>query len=113
MDCREAESKIQKYISHELTMEELEEFISHVKGCRSCYEELETYFTVNVAIQHLDGDLDEEMGTTMHLGRLLLEDLKSREAEVRHWKIQRKLTLILFCGILCLLIGVILWFFLA
>ena len=47
MDCRTAEGLVNRYIEHELPVNELEEFLEHVQNCPSCYEELETYFIVH------------------------------------------------------------------
>ena len=47
MDCRTAEGLVNRYIEHELSVNELEEFLEHVQNCPSCYEELETYFIVH------------------------------------------------------------------
>lgn len=111
MDCQTAQSLIQKYISHNLTLDELEEFISHIKGCPGCYDELETYFTVSTAIQHLDGDLDGELESIMDMSRLLQLDLKKREGMIRNHRIKKMLGLFLGCFAVCVLTALALWFF--
>ncbi len=57
MTCREAEQMIMPYINGQLTDEELEEFLIHVKDCSECREELEIYFTVDCGIRQLDDDI--------------------------------------------------------
>lgn len=54
MDCRTAEGLVNRYIEHELPVNELEEFLEHVQNCPSCYEELETYFIVHEVTAQLD-----------------------------------------------------------
>lgn len=112
MDCRTAESMVQKYINHTLNLEELEEFIEHVKECPNCYDELETYFTVSTAMQRLDGGMDEEFGANMDMNHLLQLDLKRQENYVRHCKLRRKLSIFLMCVVFCVLVVVVLWLFL-
>lgn len=112
MDCRTAESMIQRYIDHDLSIRELEEFTEHVKKCPSCYDELETYFTVSTAIQHLNGDIDDELEGTMDMNRLLQADIKHRTAVVRHWKIQKGLGIFFCCLVICVLVALMIWFFL-
>lgn len=112
MDCRTAESMVQKYLKHTLTMEELEEFIDHVKECPACYDELETYFTVSTAMQRLDGGLDDKFDSSMDMHHLLELDLKRRENYVRHRKIRSRILLFLLCIVFCVLVMVVLWLFL-
>lgn len=101
MDCRTAESMINGYINRNLPLDELEEFIRHVKSCPSCYDELETYFVVNSALQHLD-DEHEEKNLDMH--RVLELDLKERQAHVR--KLHRR-RIIFSCMMLFLILFVV------
>ena len=54
MNCQSAESMVSRYIEHNLSVDELEEFLEHVENCPSCYDELETYFIVHAAMQQLD-----------------------------------------------------------
>ena len=50
MNCQTAESMVNRYIEHDLSVDELENFLEHVENCPSCYDELETYFIVHAAI---------------------------------------------------------------
>lgn len=94
MDCRTAEGMVSRYLNHTLTIEELEAFLEHVKSCSSCYEELETYFIVQEAMQKLDtagreGNLDFK--------NLLEEDLQRAEKHVQRRKLLRFLAILLIC----------------
>ena len=53
MNCQTAESMVNRYIEHDLSVDELEDFLEHVENCPSCYDELETYFIVHAAMQQL------------------------------------------------------------
>ena len=54
MKCEEALTKIEAYIDHTLSGRELEEFLEHVKSCRECYDELETYYIISVGMRYLE-----------------------------------------------------------
>ena len=73
MNCQTAESMVTRYIEHDLSVEELEEFLDHVENCSSCYDELETYFIVHAAMQQLD---EESRDATLDLRELLEEDIR-------------------------------------
>ncbi|OUQ19760.1 anti-sigma factor [Lachnoclostridium sp. An14] len=57
MTCRETEQMIIPYINGQLEDEELEAFLTHVRDCAECREELEIYFTVDYGIRQLDDDI--------------------------------------------------------
>lgn len=92
MDCRTAESLINSYIKKTLTVEELEQFLEHVKTCPSCYDELETYYTVYFAMLHLDGEKENE---SFDINSMLKEDIRRREGRVRRFKLRRLLLMLL------------------
>lgn len=58
MTCKEAQALVIPYINQELTIEELEAFIEHVKTCRECREELEIYYIAMVGVRQLDSEGD-------------------------------------------------------
>ena len=39
MNCQTAESMVNRYIEHDLSVDELEDFLEHVENCPSCYDE--------------------------------------------------------------------------
>ena len=73
LDCRTAESMVNRYIDHTLNVDELEEFLDHVESCPSCYDELETYFIVHEVTQQLD---EQENGTVLDFKDLLTQDIR-------------------------------------
>ena len=73
MNCQTAESMVNRYIEHDLSVDELENFLEHVENCPSCYDELETYFIVHAAMQQLD---EESRDSTLDLRELLEEDIR-------------------------------------
>ena len=72
MDCVAAEEMVIRYISHDLSVQEMEDFLNHIEKCPSCYEELQTYFIVNEALDQLaDGG-----ETETDFRRLLENDIR-------------------------------------
>lgn len=97
MKCEEALEKIDAYINNTLSYKELEEFLEHVRGCPECYDELETFYTINVGIKYLE---DEKMGS-YNIPLMLKENLREKKRYVR-----RRHLLIRTMVIFCLLLGV-------
>ena len=58
MTCEMAQGKITPFINDQLTVQELEEFICHVKNCRACKDELAVYYALITAMKQLDEDSD-------------------------------------------------------
>ncbi|MBQ9420663.1 MAG: zf-HC2 domain-containing protein [Lachnospiraceae bacterium] len=54
MDCIEFNGKINAYLKDELTDEELNEFLLHLRSCPKCNEELEINYIVNEGVERLD-----------------------------------------------------------
>ena len=98
MNCRTAEKLVQPYISGELEGSELLQFIEHVKTCRSCYEELETYYTIDATLQLLD---DDRVGS-YNIRSRLQEDLRRKETEYKREKRRRIISYALIPVILLL-----------
>lgn len=107
MDCRTAESLVNAYINRTLPVEQLEDFIKHVRSCPSCYEELETYYIVHFAIRHLDDEDGENMTFDMH--KMLEQDLHNREHYVHRRKIRKVLHVFLRVIFLLLVLGLLIF----
>lgn len=57
MKCQDAEQYISLFIEDRLTGSALQEFITHIEDCHSCYEEMETNYLLKEALLRLeDGD---------------------------------------------------------
>ena len=103
MDCRTAESLVNAYINRTLSLEELEEFIKHVRSCSSCYEELETYYIVHFAIRHLDDE--ENVSFDMH--KMMEQDLHNQENYVHRQKVRKVLYFLLLILFILLVFGLL------
>jgi hypothetical protein len=82
MTCKEAEQMVMPYINDELTDKELNVFLAHISECKSCYEELEIYYTLYAGLSQLDG---ENEGQDMH--NLLQEAMRASQLRIRGHKI--------------------------
>ena len=71
MDCKEAEKLIQPYVQGNMPEKEMEPFISHIRKCHTCHEELEAYF-------------EDDAPDSYNLTGLLERDLEKKEEEARH-----------------------------
>ena len=69
MDCSNIEQAIQLYIDDKLTGRSLSDFLEHIEGCHSCYEEMEINFLIKEALLRL------EDGTSFDLRKELLQKL--------------------------------------
>lgn len=80
MTCKEAQAMVIPYINQELTIEETEAFLEHVKTCKECKEELEIYYIAMVGVRQLDseGDISD-----------IKEDLRHTLA-ASHFKVRAK-----------------------
>lgn len=83
MDCKTAQSLIIPYINHQLNDDQTEEFLKHIFECRECFEELEIFYTVHVALQKLD----EDGQVSYNMRELLWNDLKGEERRIRRRKL--------------------------
>lgn len=102
MKCEEALTKIEAYIDHTLSGRELEEFLEHIKSCRECYDELETYYIISVGMRYLE----EENLESYNIPKMLQEDLHTRERQVRRRNIFRKTAV--FLGVLFFIVLLVL-----
>ncbi len=74
MNCKEAESLIPQYLDDSMDKDTLLEFMSHIRECRECYDELETYFIVEKAME----TLQQEDNPSFDLSHMLDADLNRR-----------------------------------
>ncbi len=85
MTCKEAERLVTPYIHDELSTDELEAFLKHLEHCRSCQEELEIYFMVDVGLKQLD----KGSGTFDIMGTLQRRIAESYMRVRRMWRMRK------------------------
>ena len=79
MVCKESEQRILGFINNELSDEKLTEFLEHIKTCKSCYEELEIYYTIHVALQKLD----YESNASYDINKMLVDNIENKRQNLR------------------------------
>ena len=97
MECKEAEKLVRDYIDNRIPPKKLSEFIEHINHCSSCYDELETYYTIHFAMKYLD----EDRHISYNIQDMLRVELK-RKAQYAKRFIRRRITSI--CTIIVLTI---------
>ena len=101
MNCRTAEGMVNKYINHTLPLNDLEDFLEHIENCSSCYDELDTYFIVNKAMQQLD---EKQEDFVLDFKELLEEDIRKSRRYIRRRKIRRAIAAAAFCVLIAALV---------
>lgn len=74
MNCKEAENLIPQYLDDTMDKDTLLEFMSHIHECRNCYNELDTFFMVEKAMN----TLEDEDKTSFNLSKMLEQDLNKK-----------------------------------
>ena len=101
MNCQTAESMVNRYIEHDLSVDELENFLEHVENCPSCYDELETYFIVHAAMQQLD---EKQEDSVLDFKELLEEDIRKSKRYIRKKKFHRAIAAVAVCVLIAALV---------
>ena len=101
MNCQTAESMVNRYIEHDLSVDELEDFLEHVENCPSCYDDLETYFIVHAAMQQLD---EKQEDTVLDFKELLEEDIRKSRRYIRKKKFHRAIAAVAVCVLIAALV---------
>lgn len=101
MNCQTAESMVNRYIEHDLSVDELEDFLEHVENCPSCYDELETYFIVHAAMQQLD---EKQEDSVLDFKELLEEDIRKSKRYIRKKKFHRAIAAVAVCVLIAALV---------
>lgn len=104
MDCKEAQAKIPNYINGTLSSREMENFIAHIRACPVCYEELETYFTIHLAV----ATLDEGKPDFYNFSGKLEKDLQQKEHMLRRGRAAKHFLIALGLIVLAVLVAVVL-----
>ena len=104
MECKEAEKLVIPFLRNELQAEETEQFISHVRSCEVCREELEIYYTIHHMLQS-DDDMEE---TSYDVRQMIEEELETRLAGIRRDRRKKRVAYILIAvGIILLALLVV------
>lgn len=97
MTCLEAQSKIIAYIDHNLERDEKADFLTHIKNCEDCKDELNIYYTMIEGMRQLDGNLPLSKDFTEELDNRIEHELKQSRKKQEFF---RSSVCILLIGIL-------------
>ncbi len=108
MECKECRNKVMPFIKDELPMEQVDRFLSHIRKCKSCREELEVYFIIETGLDK--GHLQEDMDFKQRLDEKIRESYAKMDL-LHSWQVFKYSwnTLIVLSVILALCIQVRLW----
>ncbi|MBO5351800.1 MAG: hypothetical protein J6J42_10975 [Lachnospiraceae bacterium] len=62
LSCYEVQHSIKQYLLDEMTIEEAEGFVKHIRFCDVCRKELEEYYAFSSALMQLDSMEEAEKG---------------------------------------------------
>lgn len=99
LECRDAQRMVPDYLAKKLDDKECAAFLSHVKNCPRCMEELETSFMIDYFLRYLDEDTDR----SFDIRRLLKENIRKSELRIR----RHRLLALLFWILILVLAAVI------
>ena len=80
LTCKEAAKMVVPYINGQLCDKDLRRFVSHIKECPDCREELETYYIVYKGLMQLD----EREELPMNIIEALNEDFAVSEQHLKN-----------------------------
>lgn len=80
MECLEVQHRMAAFIDNELDERDMEEFVTHIEGCESCWEELAIQYLVTEGMRRL------EDGSAFDLNRELQEKLQQTLKRIRYKK---------------------------
>ena len=78
--CKEAAKMVIPYIEGQLGEKDLRKFVTHVKECSECREELETYYIVYKGLMQLD----EKEELPMNIIEALNDELENSNSYLRN-----------------------------
>ncbi len=79
MNCEEVHQSFDVFLTDRMSVNDTEEFISHIEHCRDCFDDLEVYYMVKAAT----GELPEKELESYDLTKLLSDKLEERRKYVR------------------------------
>lgn len=104
MVCKEAESLIPQYLDDSMDKDTLLEFMSHIHECKNCYQELDTYFMVEKALD----TLAQEENQSFNLSKKLEQDLNRKWMMISRNETAHQLTLFYFIMVMICVIWIVL-----
>lgn len=105
--CYEVQHSIKEYLLEEMSTEDAEAFVKHVRSCPVCREELEEYYAFSSTLMQLESlDEIEEKGNFFLNIEKRLERTELLAMRQRNNHLARRVTYILIAIFLAAVVGV-------
>lgn len=104
MKCEDAIKNMDRFVNHNMTTKELADFLEHIDSCPSCYEELETYYTVAIALHYLEKNDGEGYNIPLRLQHNLQEARNRVRREKRYYIILQRLLMVMVITLVFMLL---------
>ena len=104
MKCEDAIKNMDRFVNHNMTTKELADFLEHIDSCPSCYEELETYYTVAIALHYLKKNDGEGYNIPLRLQHNLQEARNRVRREKRYYIILQRLLMVMVITLVFMLL---------
>ncbi len=102
MNCIDVQRLIVPFINEKLNIEQLEEFVHHVRSCPNCMEELEVYYVLLAGMKQLDEDKE----LSANFNQDLMDLLSLSEDRIIHNKflhIRKRIVLIILITLVAII----------
>ena len=106
ISCYEVKHFIRAYLVDDMSIEEAERFVHHIRSCPACRAELEEYYAFSSALMQLDSMEDAEKGNFFMNIEKRLERTEATAVKYRkdHWR--RRVTFFLVALLVAAAMGV-------
>ena len=104
-ECSIYQSQVETFLEGKLTGFDRQNFVSHVKKCKACHEELAIYHVIFSVVDELNDDDGEETSNYMATLERKLGTVSRKDAIMTNVNIAYGF---LFAGVMCLVAGVVL-----
>lgn len=79
MVCKEVEQNVVGYVNNQLSDEKTADFLKHIETCKSCYEELEIYYTIYIALKKLEN----ESNVSYDISKMLIDNINNKRHNLK------------------------------
>lgn len=97
---------VNRYIEHDLSVDELEDFLEHVENCPSCYDDWKLILLFRLPCSSW---MDQSRDSTLDLRELLEEDIRKSKHYILKMRFRRALSGMGFCALIAGLGGFLIY----
>lgn len=93
MICREWQRKIPDFLNNRMELSEQQKFVSHMRECKDCYEELEIMYMLAEGLK----ELENEAADSFNFKSRLDKKLKLAQTQCERYKSYTQFKFLVFC----------------